>query len=288
MLDAFATDLRRAEATLADIKDDRVKLRLRLAQIKFYFAGNGEETTTLLELLVKMNRGRLEFEKENPDFRVHFDRGDVAWLRAYCHLLSGLVEAYRAIDEEAGFVQRVERVFPEVEAPDHEADENWATGLHVVDPPRLRRWREHFVTVCELNRETWQHIRAETDDDYEWLPHPKQTDYLGLPLTDQRIDLWLDMMAEWEGLLKGERLLPGSLMNFIHPEHPAGQGLNVKKLLDDPPIDLFNFDRVRSEGIAARYLEADTEKPPFNFGAIWAVIQVFDGPFGFAYAARFN
>ena len=288
VLDAFATDLMRAEATLAGITDDTVKLRLRLAQVTFDFAGTGKDRTTLIGLIIKLNGNRFGFQKDNPDFRVHFDRGDVAWLRAYCHLLSAMVEGYRAVDEEAGFEQRMDGIFPKVEAPALKAEENWQRGLKVVDAPRLRRMRLHLVAVCELNRETWEHIRKETDDDFEWLPHPKQTDQLGLPLTDDRIDRWLDMMKEWEGLLKGERLVPGFLLQWVFNASKNGQGLNLKKLLDDPPADLLNEDRIRKNGIDAKYLEAGLKKPELNLDALWGGLQLFNGPFGFAYAARLN
>jgi hypothetical protein len=288
VLDAFAADLGRAEATLADIKDNEVKLRLRLAEITFDFTGTGNDHTTLLELLTGLSRVRFDFQRDNPEFRVHFDRGDVAWLRAYCHLLSAMVEGYRAVDEEAGFEERMKHIFPKVEAPAKEAEPDWFRGLRVVDAPRLRRMRLHLVSVCELNRETWQHIRAETDDDYEWLPNPKQTDQLGLPLTNERIDAWLGMMAQGEGLLKGERLVPSDLLLIVDGNHRKGQGLNLKKLLDDPPADLFNVERIRKNSINAKYLEAEKGKTVFNMDAVWAVIQLFDGPFGFAYAARLN
>ncbi len=286
VLDAFAADLDRAEATLAGIKDNKVKLRLRLAKITFDFAGTGKDRTTLIDLLTGLNRGRFNFQKANPDFRVHFDRGDVAWLRAYCHLMSGTVEGYRAVDEEAGFEGRVKEIFPKIEAPSTKTEPNWISGLKVVDAPRLRRMRLHLVAVCELNRETWQYIRKETDDDYEWLPHPKQTDQLGLPLTDERIDAWLRMMAQWEGLLKGERLLPSELIP-IAVNHKEG-GLNLKKLLDNPPVDLLNWERIQKKGIDAKYLEAEEGKQMFSVEAVAAVLQLFDGPFGFAYAARLN
>src|SRR5262249_46764399 len=74
VLDAFAADLSRAEVTLAGIKDDQVKLRLRLAKITFDFSGTGMGRCTLMDLLIKLNGGRLNFQKANPDFRVHFDR----------------------------------------------------------------------------------------------------------------------------------------------------------------------------------------------------------------------
>ena len=288
VLDAFAADLGRAEATLAGIKDDNVKLRLRLARITFDFAGTGRDRTTLIDMLNRLNGGRFDFQKANPDFRVHFDRGDVAWLRAYCHLLCAMVEGYRAVDEEAGFEERVKDVFPRVEAPLKKADPTWIRGLTVVDAPRLRRMRLHLVAVCELNRETWEHIRKETDDDFEWLPNPKQHDQLGLPLTNDRIDRWLAMMEQWEGLLKGERLLPSALLRFGLGNHAKGQGLNLKKLLDDPPADLFNWDRIQKNGIDAKYLEAERGRQVFDVQAIFMVIQAFDGPFGFAYAARLN
>jgi hypothetical protein len=289
VLDAFAADLGRAEATLAGVKDEQVKLRLRLAKINFDFAGTGKDRKTLIDLLTKLNEGRrFDFQKANPDFRIHFDRGDVAWLRAYCHLLSAMVEGYRAVDEEAGFEERVKEIFPKVEASAKKADPDWISGLKVVDAPRLRRARLHLVAVCELNRETWEYIRKETDDDYEWLPNPKQTDQLGLPITNERINDWLEMMRQLEELLKGERLVSTNLVGFVDHRVKEGHGLNLKKLLDDPPADLFNQERIKKNGIDAKYLEAVKGKKEFDLNAVFAVFQLFDGPFAFAYAARLN
>lgn len=287
VLDSFAVDLRRAESTLAAIKDDDVKLRLRLAQISFDFAGTGKDQTNLLGLLVKLNRGQpLAFQKDNPDFRIHFDRGDVAWLRSYCHVLCAMVEAYRSIDEEVGFTQRVKRVFPNVE-PTSAVDE-WGDGLQVVDAPRLRRARIHMLSVCELNRESWRYIRAELDDDFEWLSHPGQKDQLGLPLTDRRIREWLAMMQRWEGLLKGEILLSGRLLSMVFRKHDRNLGLNIKKVLDDPPADLLNIDRIIEDGIDAKYLDVEKDRETIDLPDIVNVWRMFNGPLGFAYAARLN
>ena len=108
-------------------------------------------------------------------------------------------------------------------------------------------------------------------------PHPEQTDLLGLPLIDERIDLWLQMMAKWEGLLKRDRLLSGNLLGMLHHDHPREQGLNVRKLLDNPPPDLFNFVRVQEHEIDPQYLEADPSKPEFDFRTVLGVLQAFDG-----------
>ncbi len=288
VLDAFATDLGRAEATLAGIKDDKVKLRLRLAKITFDFAGTGRDRSSLLGILNKLNGGqRFDFQRHNPDFRVHFDYGDVAWLRGYCHLLSAMVEGYRAVDEAAGFEQRVSMVFPNVETQHSQADPAWYMGLKVVDAPRLRRARLHLVAVCELNRETWKSILFEKDDDYEWLPHPRQTDQLGMPISQERIDSWLAMMEQMEGFLKGELLLPGYILSFVNGGRQTG-GLNMKKLLDNPPADLLNWNRIQEKGIDPKYLEPEEGKQVVDVNVLTRAMWMFDGPFGFAQAARLN
>lgn len=288
VLDLFAADLDRAQRTLAEIKDDNVKLRLRLSPITFDFAGTGHQRVTLIEILTTLNGRRLALQQVNPDFRVHFDRGDVAWLRAYCHLLCSMVEIYRAVDEEVGFETRVKGVFPRIEATTRPEPPDWGDAIALADPPRLRRMRLHLVAVCELNHETWQHIRTETDDDFEWLPHPKQTDQLGMPITDEQIDAWLGMMTQWEGLLKGERLVPGDWFIFVHDDHDREQGLNVRKVLDDPPTDLLNWERLQEKGIDAKFLEAEKDKELLDAAALWEVFRLFNGPFGFANAARMN
>ena len=98
-----------------------------------------------------------------------------------------------------------------------------------MEPARLGRLRRHLTKVTELNRETWKNIRAETDDEHEWLPNAKQQGVLGLPVRDNMIDAWLTMMAELEALLNGNRTLPKIYLS------KTGQGLNLRKLLDEPP-----------------------------------------------------
>ena len=286
VLDSFASDLRRSESTLAAIKDDDVKLRLRLADITFDFAGTGKDQTTLINLLVELNHRPFAFQKDNPDFRIHFDRGDVAWLRSYCHVMCAMIEGYRSIDEEQGFSDRVKQVFPNIE-PTPEVDD-WTDGLKVVDAPRLRRAKAHLLAVCELNRESWRYIRTEDDDDFEWLSHPGQKDQLGLPLSERRIKAWLSMMQRFENLLKGETLLSGQMITSVFRKHDSDLGLNIKKVLDDPPTDLLNIDRIIADGIDAKYLEPEEDRASLDFQDFFNVLRLFEGPLGFAYAARLN
>ena len=125
--------------------------------------------------------------------------------------------------------------------------------------------------------------------DFEWLSNPKQTDQLGLPITKQQVDAWLGALTELESLLKGESLIPSSLLIFIDGENRhAGKGLNLKRFLDDPPLDLMNAKRMRDKGIDAKYLEDEKSRKVIDIAKLFLAIQLFDGPFGFGRAARMN
>lgn len=277
--------------TPALVSDDNVKLRLRLAKITFDFTGTGKNPTTLLDILAKLNGGRFLFEIANPEFRIHFDRWDVAWLRAYCHLLCAMVDGYRAVDLEAEFAKRVAGVFPKVEPAPEATDPPGSAWfkLDMADPTRLRRMRLHLLAVCKLTPETWLHIRSETDDDYEWLSHPKQTDQLNLPLTDERIDGWLAAMEQLEWLLEGESLISPLMLGPAMEIHAKkGLALSLRKTLDDPPVDLLNYEHFTSHGIDERYFEPAKDKKEFAMPAISSLLQLFQDPFSFAYAARLN
>ncbi len=284
VLDCLYQDLGRAEATLAAISDDNVKLPIRLASIKFRFARGERQTASLLEILSSLD---VRVPEDATEFRFHFDRGDVAWLRAYCHLLMACVDIYRAFDEEAGFEERVKHVFPNLEAT-AKAAPDWQDGLTIVDAPRLRRMRLHLLAVCELNLETWKHIRAEKDDDYEWLPNADQMDLLGLPVSKRQVDAWLAAMSELGKLLRGETLLPSALLGYVSPPHKIGMGLNVKRLFDDPPLDMLNQRRLKEDGIDAKYLESESDKDQMDVITLITAFQLFNSPFGFARAARMN
>jgi phage FluMu protein Com len=293
VLDAFAMDLQEAERTLAGIKDDKVKLRLRLANIKFDLAGTGKNHISLIELLNKLNAGQFPFQQFNPEFRVHFDRGDVAWLRAYCHLLSAMIEGYRVVDVETGFRERVKDVFPLVEGPEDLADPNWYLKLKMADPRRLRELRRHLVAVCELNREAWEHIRAETDDEFEWLPHPNQNSHLGLPMNEGQIEAWLKTLKQWEELLEGDRLVKSELLQIIIRGHKPGQGLNLKRLFDDPPVDLLSWQGFwNRETIDEKYLETQDGRKTLDLRTLISMrrdlTRLFEGPFAFGGAATQN
>lgn len=104
--------------------------------------------------------------------------------------------------------------------------------MRIVEPARLDQFRLHFIQVAQLNRETWKLIRAETDNDHEWLPSSKQESVLRMPVREEMIDAWLAAVTEVEALLEGKKLMANIGKT---DEEDMGKGINVKKLLEDPP-----------------------------------------------------
>lgn len=283
ILDDFSRDLAAAEATLAGITDDKVKLPLRLAGVRLDFAGDGRASDRFLDVLRRMmSRQQFGFLADNPDFLVCFDRGDVAWLRAYCHLLMGMVDFYLAFDTEREFNQSAETLFAKPKLRRRENDDRKAQNANVIalqEPARLGRFRRHLIKVAELNRETWRFIRAESDDDHEWLPNSKQKGVLGMPVQDKQIDAWLAMMNELAALLDGKRTLPKA---FGFGKN--GKGLNLKTFFDDPP-EKIDLTMAFFHDLPGKYY---SNKPDVDFDVVIRGFSLFENSMAVAYAAWFN
>jgi hypothetical protein len=286
LLDDGRRGLLAVDATLAGITDDNVKLPLRLAKIKLDLDGDGKATDDFTAVLGKFLGRRADFLAKNGDFLVHFDRGDVAWLRSYCHVAAAVMDAVLSVDFQTEFEHNESGGFPKVLPKFTGTPEERAAilsesrkRLRIAEPARLGRVREHFLEVAKLNREAWRHIRAETDDDHEWLPNAKQTSVIGLPVRDAMIDGWLETMDEFEKLLEGKHLLPIGLL-FRNEQ----RGFNVKTFLEQPPAAI-EFQKLGAGGIDEKYLEKGTLS---DFGKLIRVAQLFDPGSAGMYMAYFN
>lgn len=280
MFDDLYHDFDKAERTLAAVSDDKVKLPVHLGKVRFDFDGSGRGNDKFTDVLVKLMGGSPEFLKRDPSFLVCFDRGDVAWLRGYCHLLMAMIDGFLSVDLHDLYVAELHKQFAKADdLPAKKINSGDIKGVRFAAPERLGKLRQHMLMVCKLNHETWKHIRAETDDDHEWLPHAKQKGVIGLPVTNELIDGWLAAVREVEDLLEGRVLIPG----FFLP-NAEGKGLSLKAMLDDPPTE-FEFERLFNKGPRAKYLAAGKHT---DFGAILRVAEMFRNTLSFAYAAWFN
>jgi hypothetical protein len=79
----------------------------------------------------------------------------------------------------------------------------------LAEPQRMTKILEHMREVVSLSRQSWQSILAETDNDREWLPNPKQKSVIPEAIvTDAMVKTWLSGLDELQLLLDGKRTLP--------------------------------------------------------------------------------
>src|SRR5262245_13535826 len=119
----------------------------------------------------------------------------------------------------------------------------------------------------------WKLAMAETDDDHEWIPNPKQHSVIPeVRVTLEMVDQWQAFLDEADAILAGKKLIP-----FWRG---AGDlGVNVRRVFLEPK----RFDLVLwvQGSAAAPYLE----KGPVTKRETWErLMRVFEGNFiGFAF-----
>ncbi len=245
VLQGFIDRLRAAEAALASVAERDVDLPLNIARIHLDLNADGVASDQ--EALWRILQVVMEFRwirKEAADaFLTDFDRSDVPWLRAYCHLLMAIAEFPLAHDWQEGFEQTFHGLFPDSALPNAALVAKTAptvrfanvadfiafvhlTHWPVVEPERMRSVLQHLEAMVRLSRETWTRVQAETDDRGEWIPNPGQTGVLPrMTITQERIEGWRLFLEEFDALLQGRKLVPHWRFD---------QGINLRRIFTEP------------------------------------------------------
>ena len=288
LLQEFVTDLQASESTLAALDDDGVQLPLELGRIRLNIVGEG---TPLLDIAAHYLGGASSLPADK-NLLVHFDRGDVAWFRGYSHLLMAQAQLALAYDGQELFDGTAHLFFPRPATPypfllksdgtdfyrvHHNLDIVDVIALvHLIrlpvkEPVRMASCLGHLEQTLALSRETWTYILAETDDDHEWLPNPKQNGVLDVKVTREMIDGWLGFVGESQALLSGKRLVP-------FWRKGEARGVNLRRVFLEPrALDLALWLQGTA---AAPYLQTGELTDP----QVWSRLQgLFGGQFmGFA------
>jgi hypothetical protein len=218
-----------AERTLAKIDDEDVKLPLRVGLLRMDFNGDGKlaEKDALWQRWRAM---RLRFQPDQAsanEFVIAFDRGDVSWLRGYCHICLAVGEMILAHDTSGIFDTVGHLLFERPDAPCARLRESGPVDVwderHILDmiafihmirlpvqsPDGLRRAHAHLQQAVAMSRDMWMHYDREMDDDREWVPNTKQLDAAlpGATVDAEIRATWLQFLDEAEKVLDGERLL---------------------------------------------------------------------------------
>jgi hypothetical protein len=264
LFEDLRASMRRANATLAQIDGREFGVEVNLSRVLLDFDGDGQCSTneTLLASLgrtfdlpaqapsayVQRADGLPAQARDGRDIVVRFDGADAVWLRGYTHFLAGLLDLLLAYDWRPVWDQCAHAVFlhPEPLPPiarfsqetrnfDYWADLVAAVHnmpLKLVDKDGPRRARDEFRAMIACSHVCWQRVLAETDNDKEWLPSPKQTGPGGARITQAQVDAWQRVLAELDAIASGRKLLP-------HWRMKPGVGINVEKLVaSPPPLDL--------------------------------------------------
>ena len=266
---AWIDDLAKAERTLAMIDDANVKLRVLVGLIRMDLDGDGSATEEeqLWRFFAALNTGFNPTQEGAAEFDIAFDRGDVDWLRGYCHLCMAAGESILAHDTSQIFNHTAQLFFADPQTPypflrtfnvEPEARE-FATitdlvalfhlmSFDVVDADAMRRAHAHLKASVALGKSMWEHYLAEADNDREWIPTPDQTDvaFPNASIDAETLGIWLASLEEADAMLDGRRLVRFWRGN-------GTRGINLKRVFLEPQ----RFDLVLwiQGAAAAPYLE---------------------------------
>jgi len=188
-LDAVDNDLAIAAA------DPNFALELCLACWRHDWNRNGEidrRDKKLFELEFDGSGGELAEAdpRRRPTYR--FDVGDVLWARAMISFQRGLVELVLAYRWSA-----LDQLF--------NRDDDKPLVIELVDASRVRRARDRFIAALAFSAQEREAYLAETDDDREWLPSPRQKNFaMPLPVDDTLYTTWRDVLSDVQRLLTSE------------------------------------------------------------------------------------
>ena len=295
IVQTFVDDVDRAEATLAEVKDPDVKLPLHVGLIKIDPFGQGKPVSGAF-VFGRVGGFPDDMGKKAQAFVIGFDRGDVSWLRGYCHLLAASGELLLAVDGQEAFDCGAPLLFEKVETPHAFLLENrrafdgapWADvplwsdvvslvhnliRLPIKEPAWTKAALAHLEAAVSQAKEMWKYILAETDDDNEWIPNPRQTGVLGVKVTQEMVDTWLETLDEADDLLQGKKLIP------FWRGKDAERGVNLRRVFTEPRT----FDAIEwVQGTAATpYLEKGPTTKLADPRMGDRLNKAFGGPFRF-------
>jgi hypothetical protein len=262
ILVAFRDRLEKSAATLGSVPADAdigMVIDLTRLGIDLNEDGNLAPDESAAAIMAALSRGSAP-DGPAPSLTFRFDRADGYWLQGYAEFLMAQADFWLAHDFKTMFDGSFHMLFPRAKLPLQDvlvppdggmsgsifASEwrfaDFISLVHlvnwpVVEPERRQAARRHLLEMIRLSREDWKAIRAETDNDHEWLPGPQQkgpNPLTGLEVGEEQVTAWLATLDMAEDLLEGRVLLPHFRI--------TGKGINMTRFFDEPKT----FDLVLS------------------------------------------
>lgn len=192
-------DLARVDADLADAyRADDIALELCLACWEVDWNGNGrvdERDRLLLQVEVDEHGDEIapDDPRRKPTFR--FDRGDVAWARAFVSFQRAALDVVLAYD-----LSDLAKAAVQLDQPG-----DVPIVIHLVHPDRIAAATARLLEGLDQSDRARRDYLAESDDDREWVPSPRQASHpLPLPVDDQLYRTWGQVLGDLRRLVRGE------------------------------------------------------------------------------------
>lgn len=231
-LDASGATLRQAAET------GEFVLPIDLAQLRLDLDGDGtagpdEAIGGLVGMALQDAAGPGAFAGDPAaavEITIGFDRADAVWLAGYSNVIAAQADFLLAHDFSEFFDAVFHRFFPKAGLPmagtagqggqmvmDPESDRGIADAIAAVhtlnwpvaDAERLAGVRERLKLVLALSRQNWDLILAETDDDRELVPNPRQTGIVPeARVSEAMVEAWRETLDTADAVLEGELLIP--------------------------------------------------------------------------------
>jgi hypothetical protein len=143
--------------------------------------------------------------RRQPVYR--FDHGDLVWARAMVTFQQAFANIALAYDWS--WMTKLN---------DDGPDPNEIT-IKLEDPTRIVKARAQLLAGLELSDQCRTEFLAETDDDREWVPNPKQKNYAAPLAVDSKLyQTWADIVADLRLLVTGQTGLSlRAMMSVIDP-----------------------------------------------------------------------
>jgi hypothetical protein len=192
------------------------------------------------------------------DHTIRFDAADVHWLRAYTHLIDATATLVLAFDPEPALAARIDlqaELNKQFSQPpgqmartpsfNRQAQEYGPlvdriavvlqTLRHQPDPDLTRAAQTHLQDMVTANIDFWKAVKAETDNDREWIPNDAQQAALGFDLPEGTGAQWLAVLDDMDQALRGKMLIP--FWRFA-----PGYGVDLSLWLQDPqPVEIADW-----------------------------------------------
>lgn len=185
--------------------------------------------------------------RRKPTFR--FDDGDVAWARAFVSFQRAALSVVLAYDWDAldSILERLDRG----KVPDK-------LVISLKHPERVAQARRLILTGLEHADACRRAYLAETDDDREWVPNPRQRNHpLPLPVDQALYDTWEGVVGDLTRLVRGQEGLSVAALAQLGDhqwKHPPRGYLDIGAMLSQPK-DIVLRPRQLERLVEARQVE---------------------------------